>query len=334
MFGYYRFLLASMVLFSHLGIRPLGLDPGVTAVVSFFILAGYVVCRLLHGTFAGPGFRVAPYYRDRLLRILPLYWLALALHAAFLVATEYQAPRLDWASALAHLTLVPLNFFWEFDLNVLRQPAALVIPPAWSIALELQAYALLPWITSALSRRWVMGAASLLVYLIAAAGVIDTDRFVYFYLPGVFFMFLLGDCLARRNDPEISSDGFAAWFPKVACTAMIASLAWVTIDPDVPRTLVTETALGALIGWTMASGLARSDRVLPGNRWLGNLSYSVFLVHWLVIRALDHWALVPADLPLRYQALVVLALSTAVSIPMVALVDDRLFAWRVRLGMR
>ena len=47
MFGYFRFFLATLVLLSHVGMNLNGFNPGVAAVVSFYMLAGYVVCKLL-----------------------------------------------------------------------------------------------------------------------------------------------------------------------------------------------------------------------------------------------------------------------------------------------
>jgi peptidoglycan/LPS O-acetylase OafA/YrhL len=44
--GSLRFLLACLVLLSHLGISIGGLNPGVSAVVVFYLLAGHVAARL------------------------------------------------------------------------------------------------------------------------------------------------------------------------------------------------------------------------------------------------------------------------------------------------
>jgi peptidoglycan/LPS O-acetylase OafA/YrhL len=51
MFGYLRFFLATMVLFSHFEYDILGLHLGVIAVVLFYMLAGYVVTDLMTRVF-------------------------------------------------------------------------------------------------------------------------------------------------------------------------------------------------------------------------------------------------------------------------------------------
>lgn len=51
MFGYLRFTLAFLVLLSHVGVTFYTLNPGVIAVVIFYILAGYVVSHLYKDIF-------------------------------------------------------------------------------------------------------------------------------------------------------------------------------------------------------------------------------------------------------------------------------------------
>jgi len=45
--GFYRLLLAFFVVTGHVGISILGYDPGVVAVVSFFLMSGYVMTGLI-----------------------------------------------------------------------------------------------------------------------------------------------------------------------------------------------------------------------------------------------------------------------------------------------
>src|SRR5260370_1566559 len=82
--GIFRLWLASVVLLSH---APYGVagQPlfGATAVSSFFVVSGFYMQLLLSERF-GVGAAV-DFYASRLLRIFPLYWLALFL-SLFLVA--------------------------------------------------------------------------------------------------------------------------------------------------------------------------------------------------------------------------------------------------------
>ena len=73
MFGYLRFILAYAVMLSHIGVRVHGLNPGVMAVVVFYLLAGYVVSFLYRELFASRQERLRYFYMDRIKRIFPLY---------------------------------------------------------------------------------------------------------------------------------------------------------------------------------------------------------------------------------------------------------------------
>ena len=76
--GLLRYLLASLVLASHLGHTVLdGINPGVAAVVVFYMLAGHVVAGLWQKWHQQPG-ALAHFYADRLWRILPQYYAAAA----------------------------------------------------------------------------------------------------------------------------------------------------------------------------------------------------------------------------------------------------------------
>lgn len=76
--GTLRFFLALLVLYSHAGGRIQQLNPGVTAVVVFYIISGYVMTALMRRYYcpspAGPTLpSTAHFYLDRLLRLYPQY---------------------------------------------------------------------------------------------------------------------------------------------------------------------------------------------------------------------------------------------------------------------
>jgi len=77
MTGLLRLFLAILVLISHLGLYFFGLNEGVFAVVIFYILAGHVVTFLFTKRFKND---VKNFYRDRFLRIFPVYWLVAILY--------------------------------------------------------------------------------------------------------------------------------------------------------------------------------------------------------------------------------------------------------------
>ena len=137
MFGWLRFLLAFCVAFAHAGLEgPGGRHLGVPAVVVFYLISGYVVSAQWH-QLRGQADGIAAFYRDRALRVLPLYYLTLLGSALFL---HWQAPSTPFASRswdaacwISNLLVIPLDWFPYTGVD-----QCTYVPPAWSLGLEMQ----------------------------------------------------------------------------------------------------------------------------------------------------------------------------------------------------
>jgi Acyltransferase family len=112
---------------------------GFYAVCRFFVVSGFVMTSGLHEVYRFDGKR---FWINRLLRLLPPYYLVclLTLLVVMQFPSEASAYLSSWTSdspylgALLNLLVIPLQYpEMEFRL----------VPPYWSIAVELQMYALL-----------------------------------------------------------------------------------------------------------------------------------------------------------------------------------------------
>jgi len=225
MFGYLRFALAFFVLVSHMNIRIYGMNPGVTAVVIFYLLAGHVVAHLWDNVLpVGPG-RLARFYRDRVLRIMPLYLYVIALTVLFLIITGYGNPEYKVFKLLGNFLVIPVNYYMVVDTTILTDPAWALIPVAWSLGAELQAYLFLPLIL--VSGRWktALIIGSFFVYMLANSGALHPDYFGYRLIPGVFFMFAAGACIQRTGPRTMHlTDRFDRVFPLLLWLVIISLL--------------------------------------------------------------------------------------------------------------
>jgi len=290
MFGSVRLLLAICVALSHLGMTIFGYNPGPIAVISFYLISGYVTAGLLDKQLVC----AVDYYTERALRLLPSYWVAVALTAIIWTMVPQQndiyfLQRVpSWTDWLSNFIIIPLNFYmWS------GQDHFTLIPPAWSLAAEFQFYALAPWILR--TRRWgglAIITASLGLWIVAQIGLIQTDWWGYRLLPGVLFVFLLGTRI-YQGDKVVPT---AAWL-----VAMIVFIAVMTPLVKV-QPFNVEVSVGVLIGIPMLAWLSQLRR----RRWddcIGRLAYPMFLLHFPTMWVFEKFGYAPAYLMQRPQML-------------------------------
>jgi peptidoglycan/LPS O-acetylase OafA/YrhL len=272
--GTYRLLLALAVALSHMGVTFLGgHNPGVVAVISFYLISGYVMTGLMRNYYED--YRKVPlFYLDRMARIFPQYLLFMALALAGYLFLGFSSPYLSGvtvACAASNLAAIPLSFF-------LYSPAiagCMLIPQAWSLGLELTFYLLFPVVLIG-GRRNLWLALSLLVWFAAAFGAINTDVWGYRLLPGTLFVFLLGSSIFDHKTPSLKHPAVLILALMAVCTPLLYGLG------KMPLLYNFEELLGLFIGVPALFFLAQCKRSRRDD-WFGNLSYGVFLCHFLVI---------------------------------------------------
>ncbi len=243
--GYFRLLLAYAVVASHIGISAGAFDVGEIAVVSFFLLSGYVITALIDRHY--PDLRaIGLFYLDRALRLYPQF---LFYSLATIIAVEAFGLRHQWLSSppslssdLAQLTMAPLNFAERFP-NML-------LPQGWSLGLEMTFYAVFPLVLIP-DKRPPVAYVSAVIFGCAYCGKLPPDWFAYRLLPGILFVFALGSWI-RRPEPIrgrwLIGGGFA-----LAAAALLVAL---TIWPR--RTSVCDVLIGLVVGVPVMTALARA----------------------------------------------------------------------------
>lgn len=291
--GFLRFILASLVMMSHLSIGFHNYNIGVMAVIVFYLLAGQVVVRLWARMRTQPN-AIMGFTRDRLLRILPQYFAGIALSTLVWwwfgpLSNFLPAHPSVWAW-VANLTVIPLNFFMYTGLD-----SFMLIPPAWSLGAELQFYFLTPLLFSLRSSRlWSVFFASFAFFVLAQLSILDSDHFGYRLLPGILFIFLLGSAFVEHSPlyPRHTYQRIAmlgAWL----LTGVYAFTLLILRDHQPFR---VEVAVGLVCGLPLILLLQRNPtqknwlKLL--NRRAGEMSFGIFLYHFPVI-----WTLQSLGLP-------------------------------------
>jgi peptidoglycan/LPS O-acetylase OafA/YrhL len=273
----------------HLGL----LYQPVLAVYVFMILSGFVIFYLLdHVTLSYSSF-----VGRRLLRIAPLYFTVLAvavlsrrLRLDVLQALPWHSSGIDTKIAIAkeaaahpglhlaaHMTLlhglVPQTLLKFSDYTFLG--------PAWSISLEMQFYLIAPvlfWLLKA--RRWaLLGAVAALFVLLKHLNYLGEG---FIGKQFVFFAIGIVSYYVYKHGRKMQGMGRAAQFCGILAAAIIYCLL-ATPWPLMAWALVLATVTFGQDG--RASLLAILNRILehPGFRWLGKISYSVYLWHSILL---------------------------------------------------
>ncbi|TCL06816.1 acyltransferase family protein [Sodalis ligni] len=260
--GSYRLILALLVLLSHCGIRFYNKNEGVMAVVSFYIISGYVITKLINSHYEGRN-NITYFYADRALRLFPqfLFYLVITIisHLYFDGLEKINITRI-----FINAIMIPLNLFAVYNNEFI------IVPQSWSLGLEMQFYILIPMIIL-LSRQKQISILSLVIFSIAYTGFINTDYWGYRMIPGTIFIFLLGSMLA-----EYEQNKKFLWTIYGLCLpAFVAAI----IITHFSHEFNFEILLGILIGLPTTSMLFKLKIKNKLDILLGNMSYGVYLNH-------------------------------------------------------
>jgi len=308
------------VLLFHAGIP--GTGGGFVGVDIFFVLSGFLITGLLlREREERGGVSLSGFYARRARRILPA---ALVVLVAILVASWFMLPPLDvpdvakdvFASALfvgnIRFAIQATDYFAA---DVVRSP----VLHYWSLGVEEQFYLLWPFLLVLAMRlggrlrvnAGIVVLTVLVLSLVFAVVVTGVDApWAFFSLTGRAWQLALGGLLAvgasriARAPWQLTTA--AGW---LGLAAVLASVVLITPDIPYPGVIALVPTLGAAGLIVSGSGRWSVGQVLAIRplRFLGKISFSLYLVHWpiLVLPA----ALLPlgAELPLTTRALLALA---------------------------
>ncbi|HJA29346.1 MAG TPA: acyltransferase [Candidatus Olsenella pullicola] len=330
---------------------PYPLIPGAPAVVVFFVLSGVVLTLApLARMRAGERYDWLGYFPRRIVRLgVPLVAAVALGIAAGLVAwltgsTGRSATAIDFAGTpqqVVHDILMQFDvlFFVSDDtVTLFGDPLVRVNSPVWSMGWELWFSLTLPLAVACLARVRRDGAAALAIL----AGIFVSHWCGYFPLR-LCLTFWLGVLLAKHLD-ELSRTHLA---PAAEVGALLALLAVIELAQAVragilgqlgaPPAAALQTLMNAacagLVALAMTDGLVRRALSARPARFLGTVSFSLYLSHSLVIGALE------AALPLAgvttgwAQAAVALVLCMAVAVVFWRLVERPAIDLSRRVGI-
>ncbi len=337
-----RAIAVLLVLVYHVGATFI--SGGFIGVDVFFVISGFLITsHLLKEIEATGTVRLVNFYARRARRLLPAATVVLLFTAAvgFLVLPRVHLANMASDVAAAAVYIVNWALAWR-SVDYLAESAAVSpVQHYWSLSVEEQFYLVWPLlmliVLALASRRHARFAITVAVLLLSAGSLVWSVHYTAVNPQMAFFVTTTrvwelgaGALLALglpwlRLLPRLVSEGAAAvGLVAVAVAAFVidASTPWPGAAAALP---VTGTALVLLAGCAhpdTAVGRALGARPM---RWVGGLSYSIYLWHWpLIIYAQHLWP----DLPFAGTAAIGL-----LSIPL-AWLSRRFVEDPIRFGAR
>lgn len=245
---------------------------GAPAVDLFLVLSGYVVARSL----LRRPVEYFPYLLGRLVRLLPVAWIAIGLGLA-LRSAGLHAPS-GTSSGLLELAS-PLTSADVIGLMTLVAPVPnvdVISPPLWTLVLEMQAAYAMP-LLAYVSRR----AGAFVLLAVGIPLLFIASFMINLGYPLVFTGFLVGAAFA----------GAEARIPKLkrAAPLMVASLVillsrHILKTDDVLMRIVCALGAGGVV-MAIRNGSGAAVLRSPLAQRLGSISYPLYAVHWPIMAA-------------------------------------------------
>jgi peptidoglycan/LPS O-acetylase OafA/YrhL len=277
MFGFFRYLLAHMVVIGHLW-PELTNWTGVYAVFSFYVLSGYLMSLVLTDVYGFSTKGTLRFFSNRALRIFPAYLFVLCIAIVIVFAIPETAKTINWRIQFPRSTGYWLHNLFIFGLYGDNHR---LIPPAWSLDVELFFYALMGVLflrRRVLAHAWFYLSIVFTIYMLIS-GYDFGQRYYTPQAASLPFSFGAMIFLFRKKIGKIPK-----WHIPVAMTlfltnAVLARKIWG--DERLVGFYVSLLTGGYVV--ISLSGIAK-ERVPPllqrMDKLMGDLSYPVFLCHW------------------------------------------------------
>jgi peptidoglycan/LPS O-acetylase OafA/YrhL len=353
--GLIRLILAYAVVLNHSKpIHGYFVIPSNAAVSLFFMISGFYMALVMTEKYTGPN-QIRGFYSNRILRLYPSYLIAVVLMIGVQIYL-HQRTRGGYVSAwqadhamlplsvklplmVPNIAIVGSDIPWMFYYgrksgsrfwlgqgladapDASRMGRYLLIQPAWSIGIELWFYLLVPFLA-----RWRTSSVVILAItsLAVRLGMEWTAPWSsYFFFPANLCFFLWGMLAYRiyRSERYVR----VATQPRVKVIFFVV-VAAIALRQYIPFYRNYDWRLYLLFGATLPF-LFQASKDWRLDRWIGNLSYPIYVIHACVLLFLK------VGYGVDYGLITVL-FSTIVSLVLLFAVEQPLERFRQRRATR
>ena len=277
---------------------------GFLGVDAFFVLSGFLITSLLLSEWGGRNrIALSAFWARRARRLLPALFLMLAgvaLYAAFVAAPDELATiRGDALSSLAYIANWHLIFSHQSYFEQFRAPSPL--RHMWSLAIEEQFYLVWPLMVLGVLRCW-RGSIRALACVAGGLAVVSATLMIVLYQPGLdpsrvyygtdtrAWTLLVGALLAilcSRRPLGQTLGGRRALHASAVVAAVILGLMWSQASDLSSWLYEGGLIIAALLVAVVLADVSQAELGPLGKllslaplRWIGAISYGLYLWHW------------------------------------------------------
>lgn len=242
---------------------------GAPAVDIFLVLSGYVVA----GSIVRRNDGYPSYILGRLIRLMPIAWLAIAAGVALRAAGLFAPDGTTAGLQALHAPLTNMDVMGFATMAIPIPDVEKINPPLWTLVIEMQAAYLMPLVAWMGRRRPVALAIAGPLALVAFGLAIN-----YSY-PVLLTGFILGACFAGIEDRLARPPRILPIL--ILSIALLMARAILQSDDQLLR---VPCALGALgVMYCVRQDIGRRTLESPIVQWLGRISYPLYAIHWPIM---------------------------------------------------
>lgn len=292
--AHYRHDITGLRAIAALAILVFHIDPrfsgGFIGVDIFFVISGYLITRNIWPALQNQNFSFSTFYAKRFRRLFPAYASVLACSFIVILIFGLNSEITHFgASALSSLFYVSNIYFLSVSDYFAPQMQLNPLLHTWSLSVEEQFYFVFPAFLLLCSRannigfRIFLGIA-ILSFVLSQVLLTITPSASFYLSPSRFWQFMLGGMLALSQQ-RIISKNFALALALFCYVTLAGCFIFYTEHIAFPGFYALFPTL-ATAGLLLAGTTHHSLSFLLSNplfRFFGNISYSLYLVHWPMI---------------------------------------------------
>nr|WP_298685035.1 acyltransferase family protein [uncultured Dongia sp.] len=293
------------VVIYHLHVYQFGMNilpGGFVGVDIFFVISGYLITKLIHGEMVEGRYSIVEFYSRRARRIFPALFFMSAVCAVVILIFCLPSVVENFRSSLIASTLFVSNIYFYATADYFA-PGAEMQPllHTWSLAVEEQFYIFFPLVLllirrySALTQTKVIVGIALVSLAISAWLVWSNAAASFYLLHSRAWELMIGSCLAMGTVPVIRNAKLAEVCSALGMLLIAGSVMFYSASMPFPGPSALLPCLGAALiihAGVHARSMVGQLLSLPPVRFIGLISYSLYLWHWpinVLMRLIGYW---------------------------------------------